>query len=74
MSSQLAIIISALAGIAFGLRYKVAILIPAVGFIMVFAVVVAIARGDPIILAIAMPGTTIQLGYLAGISVRVAVG
>jgi hypothetical protein len=74
MSLRLAIIISALAGIALGLRYKVAILIPVVGFIMMFAMVIAIARGDPIILAVAMPGTTIQLGYLAGISVRAAVG
>jgi hypothetical protein len=67
----------AIAGIALGLRYKVAILIRAVGFVMMFAMVVAIARGDPfwsIILAIAIPGTAIQLGYLAGISVRAAVG
>jgi hypothetical protein len=69
--------ISALAGIVLGLRYKVAILVPAVGFVMMFVMVVAIARGDPfwsIILAIAIPGTVVQLGYLAGISVRGAVG
>jgi hypothetical protein len=36
------------------LRYKVAMLIPAVGYTMIFAMVIAIARGDPIILAIAL--------------------
>jgi hypothetical protein len=46
------------------------------GFVMMFTMVAAIARGDPfwsIILAIAIPGTTIQLGYLAGIFVLAAV-
>ena len=51
---------------------------------MMFAMVVAIGRGDPswsialaiwsITLAIAIPGTAIQLGCLAGISVRAALG
>jgi hypothetical protein len=76
MSLQLAIIISALAGIALGLRYKVVILIPAIAFLMMFATIVGIGRGDyfwSIILAMPIPGTAIQLGYLAGIFVRAAV-
>jgi hypothetical protein len=70
-------IISAFAGIALGLRYKVVILIRAVALVMMFAMVVGIAHGDPywsIILAIAIPATAIQLGYLAGIQMRAAIG
>src|SRR5262249_29213316 len=64
-------------GIALGLRYKVVILIRAVALVMMFALVVGIARGDPfwsIILAIAVPATAIQFGYLAGIQIRAAAG
>jgi hypothetical protein len=70
-------IISAFAGIALGLRYKVMILIPAVALLMMFATIVGIARGDhfwSIIWAVAILGTAIQLGYLAGISIRARVG
>jgi hypothetical protein len=70
MSLQFATIISAIAGRALG------ILICAVGFVMMFAMVIAIARSDPfwsIIVATAIPGTAIQLGYLAGIFIRAAV-
>src|SRR5215468_6467530 len=76
MSFELAII-SSLAGIALGLRYKVVILIRAVALVMMFAAVVGIVRGEPywsIILAMAITGTAIQLGYLFGILVRAAVG
>jgi hypothetical protein len=76
MSLELAII-SAFAGIALGLRYKVMILIPAVASLMMFATIVGIARGDhfwSIIWAAAILGTAIQLGYLAGISIRARVG
>jgi len=70
-------IISALAGIALGLRYKVMILIRAVALVMTFAMMIGIARGDhfwSIISTLAILGSAIQLGYLAGISVRAAVG
>ena len=66
-----------LAGIAFGLRYKVVILMHAVALVMMFAMIVAIGRGDhfwSIILAMAIPGTAVQLGYLAGIVIRAAIG
>jgi hypothetical protein len=69
--------ISALVGVALGLRYKVVILIPAIVLVMIFAVMVGIAHGDhfwSIILASVIAGTTIQLGYLAGILIRAAVG
>jgi hypothetical protein len=75
MSLELAII-SALAGVAVGLRYKVMILIRAVALVATFAMMVGIVRGDhvwSIISAIAILGTAVQLGYLAGISIRAAV-
>ena len=65
-----------LAGIALGLRYKVVILIPAVALVMLFAMIVGIARGDrflSVILAIAIPGVAIQIGYLAGAHIRTTV-
>jgi len=76
MALELAIV-GMLAGIALGLRYKVLILVPAVALAMIFAMTVAIARGDhfwSIILAMAILGTAVQLGYLAGIVIRAAVG
>src|SRR5215472_14057621 len=76
MSLELAII-SALAGIALGLRYKVMILLCAVASVMTFAMVVGIARGDhlwSIISAVATLETAVQLGYLAGISIRARLG
>ncbi len=70
-------VISVAAGIALGLRYKVMILIPAVVLVMLFAMMVGIARGDrflSLILAMAIPGAAIQLGYLAGAQIRATVG
>jgi len=74
MTPELAII-SALAGIALGLRYKVMVLIPAMIFAMMFAITVGIARADhfwSMILAMVIVGTAVQLGYLAGIAIRAA--
>jgi hypothetical protein len=70
-------IISILAGIALGLRYKVVILVPAVTLAIIFAMIVGIARADhvwSIILAMVALGTAVQLGYLAGTAIRAAVG
>ena len=70
-------IISALAGIALGLRYKVMILICAAALVMMFVMIVGVARGDhfwSILSATVISGTAIQLGYLAGLSIRAAVG
>jgi hypothetical protein len=72
MSLELAII-SALAGIALGLRYKVIILIRAVALVLMFSMMIGVACGDhfwSIVSAVAMLGTAIQVGYLAGISTR----
>ena len=65
-----------LAGVALGLRYKVVILIPAIVLVMLFAMIVGIARGDrflSLILAVAIPGAAIQIGYLAGAHIRAVV-
>jgi len=47
MALELAII-SIVAGIALGLRYKVLILVPAAALVMVFAMIVGIGRADPL--------------------------
>jgi hypothetical protein len=76
MTLELAII-SALAGIALGLRYKVFVLVPAVSLTIMFAVIGGIAHGDrlwSILFATAILGTAVQFGYLAGIMIRAAVG
>ena len=76
MTLELAIV-GVVAGIGLGLRYKVLILVPALSVAMIFAMIIAIARGDhlwSIILAMAIPGTAVQLGYLAGIVIRVVLG
>jgi hypothetical protein len=70
-------IVSALAGIALGLRYKVFVLVPAVSLTIMFAVIGGIAHGDglwSILLAMAILGTAVQFGYFAGIVIRPAVG
>jgi hypothetical protein len=71
MALELAII-CAVAGAVLGLRYNVLVLVPAVTFAMVFAVIVGIARADSfwsIVLMTAVLGAAIQLGYLAGIAI-----
>jgi hypothetical protein len=70
-------IITFLAGIALGLRYKVVVLIPAVVLVMLLAMIVGIARGDrvlSIVLATAIVGAVIQVGYLVGAQIRASVG
>jgi hypothetical protein len=70
-------IISVLAGIALGLRFKVFVLVPAVTLAIMFAMIVGVARADhfwSIVLAMVILGTAVQVGYLAGIVIRVAVG
>jgi hypothetical protein len=77
MALKLLVFISVFIGIALGLRYKVVILIYAVALVMMFVMIVGIARADhfwSIVLATAISGATVQLGYLAGIVIRAAVG
>jgi hypothetical protein len=76
MTSELAII-SILAGITLGMRYKVVILVPLVTLAIIFAMIVGIARGDhfgSIVLAMVMLGGAVQVGYLAGTAIRATVG
>jgi hypothetical protein len=76
MTLELAIV-SMLAGIALGLRYKVFVLVPAVGLTIMFAAMGGIAQGDhlwSILFATAILGTAVQFGYLAGIMIRATAG
>jgi hypothetical protein len=70
-------IISVLAGIVLGLRYKVVILVPAVTLAIIFAMIVGIARADhfgSILWTMVIFGTGVQLGYLTGITIRAVAG
>jgi hypothetical protein len=72
MALELAII-SVVAGVVLGLRYKVLILVPAVMFAMMFAVIVGVARADSVLSVALMTvalAVAVQLGYLAGIFLR----
>jgi hypothetical protein len=75
MALELAII-SALAGAVLGLRYNVLVLVPAVGFAMLFAVITGILRADglwSIVLTTVLLGVAVQLGYLAGVAIYAVV-
>src|ERR1700719_1543215 len=75
MALELAII-SVLAGVTLGLRYKVLILVPAVTIAMLFAIIIGVAHADrfwSIVLAMVILGTAVQIGYLAGIVMRAAI-
>jgi hypothetical protein len=72
MALELAFI-SIVVGVVLGLRYKVLILVPAVMFAMMFAVIVGVARADSVLSVALMTvalGVAVQLGYLAGIFLR----
>jgi hypothetical protein len=63
-------IIGVVVGIALGLRFKVLILVPAIIFVVMFALTIGIARGDgfwSIVLAMVIVGAAIQLGYFVGV-------
>jgi hypothetical protein len=76
MALQFAIV-AAVAGAVLGLRYNVLVLVPAVMFAMLFAVIVGIARGDGlwfVTLMTALLAAAIQVGYVAGAALQVGVG
>ena len=76
MALELAIF-GMLTGIALGLRYKVFVLVLAVTLTMIFAIAGGIAHHDSlgsIILAMAVVGTAIQIGYLTGVVIRAVAG
>lgn len=63
-------IVGVLVGITLGLRFKVFVLVPAIGFAEIFTLMVGLARGErfgSIALAMVIVGAAIQLGYLVGI-------
>jgi hypothetical protein len=65
--------ISLLAGMVLGQRFKVLILVPALALALVLAIGSGIARADTIwsiILMGATAGTSLQIGYLAGVGIR----
>jgi hypothetical protein len=75
MAFELAII-GVVVGIVLGLRYKILILVPAVPFAMIFAIIVGVARADSfwsIALTTVAVVTAVQLGYLAGIVIHAAI-
>jgi hypothetical protein len=69
------VIVSFLAGIALGLRYKIVMLTRGIAFVLMFATMVGLANRDSIlsiVLAMAIAATAIQIGYLAVIWIRAA--
>ena len=76
MALELAIF-GILAGVTLGLRYNVLVLVPGVAVAMLLAMMVGIAHDAhfwSIILGMAMLGTAVQIGYLAGIAIRAIAG
>jgi hypothetical protein len=70
------VIISLVAGIVLGLRYKVFVLVPAIAVAAIFAVIIGVVSADgfwSIVLAMAVLGTAVQLGYVMGVFVRAAI-
>jgi hypothetical protein len=75
MALELAII-SAVAGAVLGLRYNVLVLVPAILFVMFFAVVAGVLHADSvwsIVLMTALLSVAVQLGWLAGVVIHAAV-
>jgi len=67
------ILCCALAGAVLGLRFKVLVLMPALGFVLPATVISAFAQGDgawAIAGACAMAATLLEIGYLAGTLTR----
>jgi hypothetical protein len=63
------IILGSLIGAVFGLRFKVYILIPAVGFALAIAAVEGVARGHgvgQVAITMAIAATSLQVGYIGG--------
>lgn len=75
MAFELAII-GVVVGVVLGLRYKILILVPAVLFAMILAIVVGVGRADSfwsIVLATVALVIALQVGYLAGIAIHAAI-
>ena len=69
-------IIGSLIGAVLALRFNVFILFPAIGLALIGTTAVGIAHRDPmgsVVLTMVLIGTTLQVGYLAGIVARAVV-
>jgi hypothetical protein len=65
--------ISAIVGVALGLRFKLLILVPAIGFVAAIIGAGGVASGESpwhLALAIAAAAISVQVGYLGGTLVR----
>lgn len=68
----LELVISAAVGAILGLRYNVLVLVPAIAFAILFAMIAGFLRGDgfwSIALMAVLLGMAVQLGYLVGIAI-----
>ena len=60
-------------GAALGVRFKVLVLVPAIGLAFIAILAGGVARGDSvstILIAIVLASSCLQIGYLCGILVR----
>jgi hypothetical protein len=67
------VVLSLLVGMVLGQRFKVLVLVPAIGLALLVTIVAGIARADalwPIVLMSAAVIASLQLGYLAGTGIR----
>ena len=70
------ILLAFLLGAVLGMRFKVFILIPAIGFALIALLAGGIARGDnvsAILIAAVLSSSSLQIGYLGGILTRYSI-
>jgi hypothetical protein len=75
MTLELAII-SIIAGAVLGLRYNALVLLPAITFAMLFALIAGVLRADgvrSIVFMMTLLSVAVQLGYLAGAAISTVV-
>jgi hypothetical protein len=69
------VLISLLFGMVLGQRFRVLVVLPAIGLAWMVVISIGIVRGDaawPIILLAVAVSVGLQIGYLVGIGIRVA--
>jgi hypothetical protein len=67
------VVISLLIGMVLGQRFKVLVLVPAIGLALIVTTVAGIARADSVWLIVVMTvavTSSLQIGYLAGTGIR----
>jgi hypothetical protein len=71
------IFLAFLIGAVLGMKFKVLILIPAIGFALIVILAAGIARSDSIsaiLIAAALASSCLQIGYLCGAATRYSIG